>query len=509
MTYVLDSASMRAADTQACAATSADALMQAAGVQIAAFVRARRPEGGRIVAFAGPGNNGGDAFAALAELDARYERIVYAAASPQPSPARVAAQQRARDAGVAVRPFPQTPADARAAVDGAALAIDALFGTGARLPIDAAYAAALDALDARERTVLAIDIPSGVDADTGAVAERAVRASFTIALAAAKPGLLLDPGRERTGELYVADIGIAPSILASNARAYAALDDRAFLAMLPQRSARGDKRAAGAPLVIAGSEQFPGAAALASLAAGRAGSGYVTLATAAAAAPAVRAHLLETVVVGISGDDGPRQVVEDLLDLAKRSSAIAIGPGLALNERACEIVCGIIERATLPIVADASALFHLAKHLDIARGKRLVITPHEGEFARLSGLGTIAAGQRVARLREFVDRTGITTLLKGRDTLIYDGTTMHINVTGTNALATAGSGDVLTGIIASLLAQGLSPLDAARCGAYWHGLAGQVCERRRRVGTLAGDLPGALADALPSGLESNAPTRLF
>ena len=509
MTYVLDSAGMRAADTQACATMGADALMKAVGIRIAAFVRARRPEGGRIVAFAGPGNNGGDGFAALAELDARYQRIVYAAASPQPSPARIAAQERARDAGVTTQPFPQTPAEARAAVDGAALAIDALFGTGARLPIDASYAAALDVLDARERTVLAIDIPSGIDADTGAVAERAVRASFTIALAAAKPGLLIEAGRERVGELYVADIGIAPSILASYAHAYAALDDRAFLALLPKRSACGDKRAAGAPLVIAGSEQFPGAAALASRAAGRAGSGYVTLATAAAAAPVVRTHLLETVVVGISGDDGPKQVVEDLLDIAKRSSAIAIGPGLALNERAGEIVCGIIERATLPIVADASALFHLAKHLDIARGKRIVVTPHEGEFARLSGLGTIAPGQRVARLREFVDRTGITTLLKGRDTLIYDGTTMHVNVTGTNALATAGSGDVLTGIIASLLSQGLSPLDAARCGAYWHGLAGQVCERRRPVGTLAGDLPEALADALPNELEPNGLTRLF
>lgn len=509
MTYVLDSTAMRAADTQACATVGADALMKAAGMRIAAFIRARVPEGGPIVAFAGPGNNGGDAFAALAELDARYERVVYAAESPQPSPARIAALERARDAGVAVRPFPRTPADARAAVEGAALAIDGLFGTGARLPLDASYAAALDVLDARERTVLAIDIPSGIDADTGAVSERAVRASFTLALAAAKPGLLIDPGRERAGELYVADIGIAPSILASYAGAYAALDDRAFLALLPKRSACGDKRAAGAPLLVAGSEQFPGAAALAARAAARAGSGYVTLATAAAAAPIVRAHLLETVVVGISAQDGPKQVVEDLLDLAKRSSAIAIGPGLALNERAGEIVCGAIEGATLPVVADASALFHLAKRLDIARGKRVVITPHEGEFARLSGLGSIAPGQRVARLREFVDRTGITTLLKGRDTLIYDGTTMHVNVTGTNALATAGSGDVLTGIIASLLAQGLSPLDAARCGAYWHGLAGQVCERRRPVGTLAGDLPEALADALPREPEPGGMTRLF
>jgi NAD(P)H-hydrate epimerase len=146
---------------------------------------------------------------------------------------------------------------------------------------------------------------------------------------------------------------------------------------------------------------------------------------------------------------------------------------------------------------DASGLFHLSKRLDSLRGKPCVVTPHAGEFARLSGLGTIAPGTRVERIREFVDRTGITTLLKGSDTLIYDGTTIHINPTGTSALATAGTGDVLTGIIATLLSQGLSPVDAARAGAYWHGLAGQYAAQQRRVGVVAGDVIEALGAALP------------
>jgi NAD(P)H-hydrate epimerase len=139
----------------------------------------------------------------------------------------------------------------------------------------------------------------------------------------------------------------------------------------------------------------------------------------------------------------------------------------------------------------------LSKHLDLLRGNRCVVTPHAGEFARLSGRGTIAPGTRVERIREFVDRTGITTLLKGSDTLIYDGTTIHINPTGTNALATAGTGDVLSGIIATLLAQGLSPVDAARAGAYWHGLAGQRTAEKRRVGVIASDVAEALGEALP------------
>jgi hydroxyethylthiazole kinase-like uncharacterized protein yjeF len=149
----------------------------------------------------------------------------------------------------------------------------------------------------------------------------------------------------------------------------------------------------------------------------------------------------------------------------------------------------------VPFVVDASGLFHLAKHLDILRGKACVLTPHAGEFARLSGKGNVPLEQRISRLREFTTRTGVTTLLKGEATLIDDGTTLHINPTGTNALATAGTGDVLTGIIATLLSQGLSPVDAARVGAYWHGLAGQTAHEARPVGVIARDLPEVLAAA--------------
>jgi hydroxyethylthiazole kinase-like uncharacterized protein yjeF len=163
-----------------------------------------------------------------------------------------------------------------------------------------------------------------------------------------------------------------------------------------------------------------------------------------------------------------------------------------------------MERVDLPFVADASALFHLAKHLEILHGKRCVLTPHEGEFARLSGQGTVAAGTRVPRLREFVARNGVTTLLKGNATLVDDGTTIHVNTTGTPALATAGTGDVLTGVIATLLSQGLSPVDAARAGAYWHGLAGQRAAAERTVGVIAGDIADCLGHAYADARERAA-----
>jgi NAD(P)H-hydrate epimerase len=208
--------------------------------------------------------------------------------------------------------------------------------------------------------------------------------------------------------------------------------------------------------------------------------------------------LVEQVVVELPDDSKPEAVAQELIEISKRSGAVAIGPGLGLDDRTGEFFARFLEANQLPIVIDASGLYHLSKRLDLLRGKPCVVTPHAGEFARLSGRGTVAAGTRVARIREFVDRTGVTTLLKGSDTLIYDGRgPVHVNPTGTNALATAGTGDVLTGVIATLMSQGLTPVDAARAGAYWHGLAGRRAAEKRRAGVIAGDVVDSLGEALP------------
>ncbi len=381
--------------------------------------------------------------------------------------------------------------------------------TGSRLPLAERYHAVVRALDAHHCAVLAIGVPSGVDAATGAIAGVAVRATSTLTLAALKPGLLLETARPFVGSLYCAEIGIDDATLRQHARTYAALDDDAFLSMLPGRAFETDKRGAGAPLVIAGSRQFPGAAVLCALGAARAGAGYVTVAAPASAAPALRQHLIEQVVVELDELAPPESIVETICDVARRNSALAVGPGLGLDDRTGVIVRESIARTDLPIVADASAFFHLAKHLSQLRGKRVVLTPHAGEFARLSGKGTIREGDRMPRLREFVDRTGVTTLLKGLATLVYDGATVFINTTGTNALATAGSGDVLTGVIATLLSQGLSPYDAARVGTYWHGLAGKRAAVHRPTGVIARDVIETLAEAIPKPPHSPGLKRIF
>jgi hydroxyethylthiazole kinase-like uncharacterized protein yjeF len=417
-------------------------------------------------------------------------------------------QSRARERGVGIVPFPSDEHSARALLDGA-IGVDGLFGTGARLPLPNDVTHVTRALDARERTVVAIDIPSGVDALTGAVSTDAVRATVTVTLAAAKPGLLLEPAREYAGELWSVPIGIDDATLRAAAQTFAALDDDAFLKLLPHRAASTDKRGAGAPLIVAGSAQFPGAAVLCARSAARAGAGYVTVATSSSAASVLRNHLVEQVVVSLDDAKPPEAVAQELLDISRHNGAVALGPGLGLDDRTGRIVGLFLQSNRLPVVVDASGLFHLSKRLELLRDKPCVVTPHAGEFARLSGRGTISEGARVERIREFVDRTGITTLLKGTDTLIYDGTTVHINTTGTNALATAGSGDVLTGIIATLLAQGLAPVDAARAGAFWHGLAGQAAARTRRIGVVAGDVIESLGVALPVSQAEAGPVRIF
>lgn len=504
---VLTPAQMREADARACAQTGDVALMRMAGTRIAEAA-VRYAARGRIVAFAGPGNNGGDAFAALAQLGG-YERTIYAQDAPAPSAARRDAEERARIAGVERRPFPESIDAVRETLRDCSLVIVGLVGTGARLPLPEQFANVIRAVNESGLAAIAIDIPPGVDGERGTIVEPALRARATVTLGALKTGLLLTPGRACCGELWLGDIGMPKNALDAQPHTFAALDDREFLTLLPARTQGSDKRSAGAPLVIAGSEQFPGAAVLTAMGAARAGAGYVTVATPTSAVPSLRAHLLEQVVVAIDPAHTPQQAIEDLLDTAKRNTAVAMGPGLGLDDRTGEIVRGFARACDLPMVVDASALYHFAKNWDVLRGKRAVITPHQNEFGRVSGKGTVREEERLERLREFVDRTGVTTLLKGQATLVYDGATVHVNTTGTPALATAGTGDVLTGIIATLLAQGLSPVDAARAGAYWHGLAARHAASIRPRGVIARDVYDALAAALPQPSGERPLVRIF
>ena len=478
--------------------------MRAAGEAIARLIDRYARGDGPIVAVAGPGNNGGDAYAALASYGGTRRCIVFGDPAAGGSAARRDARERARVAGVEERPLPTDAQTLRAA----ALVLDGVLGVNARLPLDEHSAQLVDAMTAGGAPILALDVPTGIDPTSGTAGERVVRAAATIALGRPKLGCLLEAGRDAAGELWCAPIGMRDD----DARG---VDDprtdvmtaAEFAALLPRRAAESDKRSSGAPLIVAGSTQFPGAAVLCAWGAARAGAGYVTVAAPEGAAAALRAHLVEQVVVTYDERD-PAGAVRTILELTNRCTSIAIGPGLGLSDAFSTIVNGVIGETELPVVADAGALYHLSKRLSDYREKRLVLTPHAGEFARLSGKGTIAPGERLTRLRAFVDEHGIATLLKGRTTLIGGRDATYLNPTGTNALATAGTGDVLTGAIATLLAQELDPVDAARAGAYWHGLAGRLALEERRRGVVARDVADALGPASEVAREDAALLRI-
>ena len=503
---VVTAAEMRAIDAAAVARDGQIALMRAAGEAIASLIEHYARGAGPVVAVAGNGNNGGDAYAALASYDGHRERIIYGDPAVGGSAARRDSRERARVAGVVEKPF----APDAIVLSGAALVLDGVLGANARLPLDARSAELVDALNASGAPLLALDVPTGIDPTTGATDEHVVRAVATIALGHPKLGCFLEAGRDVTGDLWCAPIGMrdedAPN--GENAAGTEVLTEAEFAALLPRRPDDADKRSSGAPLIVAGSTQFPGAAVLCAWGAARADAGYVTVAAPEGAAPALRLQLVEQVVVTYDERD-PERAVRTILDLTNRCTSVAIGPGLGLSDEFGTIVNGVIGGTDLPVVADASALYHLAKRLPEYRDKPLVITPHAGEFARISGKGTIAPGERLARLRAFVDEHGITTLLKGRTTLIGGRGVTHLNPTGTNALATAGTGDVLTGVIATLLAQGLSPTDAARIGAYWHGRAGQVALARRHRGVVARDVDEALGQASVVTPQTGPVIRIF
>lgn len=496
---------MRAIDAAAVRREGEVALMRRAGEAIAQLIdRCARPDGA-IVAVAGNGNNGGDAYAALAAYAGPRRRVVFADPQATGSDARRDARERARIAGIEELPFPPDAATLR----DAALVLDGVLGVNARLPLDARSAALVDAMNAAGAPVLALDVPTGIDPTSGICDEHVVHAAATIALGRPKRGCFLDAGRDVTGELWCAPIGMRDDDAHGvDDPAAHVLTPREFAGLLPVRANESEKRSAGAPLIVAGSAQFPGAAILSAWGAARAGAGYVTVATPQDAAPALRMHLVEQVVVTYDERD-PAKAIQTILALTPRCNAIAIGPGMGLSDATGEIVNGVIGGSSVPVVADASALFHLSKRLRAYRDKPLVLTPHAGEFARLSGKGTIAPGERLTRLRAFVDEYGITTLLKGRTTLIGARDATHLNPTGTNALATAGTGDVLTGVIATLLAQEMSPVDAARTAAYWHGNAGHRALAHRHRGVIARDVADALGEASVVPHQDPALVRIF
>jgi hydroxyethylthiazole kinase-like uncharacterized protein yjeF len=482
---LLTVAAMRQVDAAAIeGGTPGLVLMEAAGAAVAARARARLPAGGRILILCGPGNNGGDGFVAARLL----AQAGYAVDLAHLGDRAALKGDAARAAKAWTGPVGTADPAALPACD---LVIDALFGAGLARDLDGAARGLVEAVNAGRAPVLAVDVPSGVDGDTGAVRGAAIRAVETVTFVALKPGHLLEPGRSLCGQLSLADIGTGPAALETGLAvctpAYRNGPDL-WARDFPRLTGASHKYTRGHALVLSGPATKTGAARLAARGALRVGAGLVTVASPAAALPENAAHLTAIML-------RPCESADDLDDMLtdERLNVVLAGPGLGTGAPTRERVA-VAASAGRGLVLDADALTSfagqaplLAAHL--ADGDaRAVLTPHAGEFARLfDGTEAIAEGaDKLARTRAAARLTGAVVVLKGSDTVIAapDGRAA-INDHGSPYLGTAGSGDVLAGLIAGLLAQGMEPFEAASAGVWLHGDAGL----RHGPGLIAEDIP--------------------
>jgi NAD(P)H-hydrate epimerase len=464
----------------------------------------------------GAGQNGGDGFVVARHLLDRGAQVQVFLAMPR--------EKMAGDAAVFARVFEALPGalvrdasfeeDAttwRAYLAGADVIVDAVFGTGLRSDVIGPAAAAIRAMNAVDTLRVAVDIPSGLDADTGVVRGGAVLAHVTATMGCRKLGLVLDPDAP-VGQVEVVDLGVPPDAALEAARAEGPLCywlERADVArMLPRPGPGAHKGTAGHVLIIAGSAGKTGAALLAARAALRTGAGLATMATTRAGQTALDAKVVaEMTAVYADGDDADGASYARILALAGRMKAAALGPGIPTGPGMAAMVRRLVGELPIPLVVDADALNLLGEDAAAlatsARAAR-VLTPHPGEMARVCGLpvGEISK-DRLGHARRLAERSRAVVVLKGARTVIArpDGTA-HINPTANPALGTAGSGDVLTGVIASLLGQGLAAPDAACAGVFVHGESAETAIRTLGSHNLmAGDLPDAIARTL-EGLRS-------
>jgi hydroxyethylthiazole kinase-like uncharacterized protein yjeF len=500
MKPVVTAAEMRALDRATIEEIGLPAftLMETAGrtVAVAALTmlcapkaQSPKPKAQRVAVVCGPGNNGGDGFVAARVLrELGCEAVVYLAVPREAVKGDAAAHLAVLErAGGVVRRIdsPRALDEVEEAISGAALVVDALFGIGMLRPIEGHLGDVVACMNRCARR-LAVDIPSGLDTDTGRVWGTCVKADRTVTMGALKVALASAPGFAHCGEIEVADIGIPSALVAAQVVHAGLLEERDIAAALPADHLLDHKGRRGHVLVVGGMPGFRGAGRLAAEAALRAGAGLVTLATAGeVAAP-------DSIMT--------RALATNLGDALAGKAAVVIGPGLGQSEAAARWL-GEVLASGVAAVLDADAL-NLAAGISEVLAKAsgpLVITPHPGEAARL--LGTTVAeieADRLAAARQLAALSHAVVVLKGARTIVCDGTLgdefCAINPTGGPALATGGTGDVLAGVIGALLAQGAPAADAARAAVYLHGLAGdRLAALHGSRGVISSDLPAAIA----------------
>ena len=447
-------------------------LMERAGAQMARCALERfAPR--RAVVVSGGGNNGGDGFVIARELHRSGVDVAVLATKEEYGGDPETNLEALRNLDVRLI----SPEDLDAEVGRAELVVDALLGTGFSGEVREKEAGIIEKMNSAQVPVLAVDVPSGVDGTTGEVQGVAVSADLTVCAHAMKVGCVISPGREHAGEVIAVDIGIPPEADVDPSLVWT--DAASLRGKIPRTAELAHKYSAGALLVVAGSRGTTGAPVMVVRGAQRAGCGIVFLATPEGAAPAVDLALTEALVYGVAEDEQGYMesgALEEILAHSGRASALVMGPGTGTGDEGRRLVEGVLREVELPVLLDADAITNLAGTDVLARRETpTVITPHAGELGRLLGSGAKdVSARRLDSARNAAEQHRCCVLLKGSDTLVVEGERVAVNSTGNVALAAAGTGDVLSGVIGALLSRGMDAYEAARAGAWAHGRAAEL-----------------------------------
>ena len=496
LTPCLNADEMRAVDAWAIEKQGVPSLdlMETAGRAVAEAAE-RVAGSGRVVVVCGKGNNGGDglvAARALKKMGHNTEAVLLWPADDLSGDAKKNLErfQAARHVEAAELP---------GALKGASVIVDAIFGTGfAGEPRDPA-AAAIDAINDAEAPVVATDIASGVNASSGEVEGAAVEAKATVTFHAPKLGHWIAPGKVHTGELEVAPIGIPDG---APGGAEAGLIDPGVLSLLPPRGAGSTKFSSGQVVVVGGSRGLTGAVCLSARAAIRTGAGYATVAVPAELEQIFEVKLTEVMSVGCASREGHwrRAATEQVLEATEPARAVVLGPGMGRDDGTKDVARDLTKRIAAPLVLDADGLnAHQGRLKRLAeREAPLIVTPHEGELGRILDVDSERVKQKRLDSAREAAQGGMVVLLKGDDTIVTDGERLAVNRGGSPALATAGTGDVLSGMTAAMVARGLDPFTAACAAVLAHSRAGRTAAER--IGAPESVIAGDVVEAIPAGL---------
>lgn len=488
-------------------------LMENAGKAVADFISGNWGSSHKVYLFCGPGNNGGDGLVVARHLFNRgYQVQVFLGIKKDKLKGDAAINFKiAINMGIDVKELlssSQISTLRELTREKGVILVDALLGTGAKGSPRGILKEMIELINGWEAVKIAVDLPTGVDADTGEVPGEAVKADFTLTFAYPKRGIYLYPGMDYAGEIKVVDIGIPANILEKEKICISAnlLSSTAFNPGLFYRKPSSHKGEFGHLLVLAGAPGLTGAAALTCLSALRVGTGLVTLGIPQSLNHILEVKLTEAMTLPLPETEEHTlspQALEKIIQFSKKCDAIVLGPGLSLNFQTGDLVKNLLRTLTIPLVLDADGINALRGEIEFISNYSgsLIVTPHPGEMARLTGTSVAEIQQdRIKAALELARRTGKIIVLKGAGTIIAEPEgECWVNTTGNPGMASGGTGDVLAGIIGGFLAQGMDTLTAVKLGVYLHGLAGdKAAEKKGEISLLAQDMIKNLAFAIRS-----------